>query len=123
MQRAAAAAALRRQSGSRNFDVRGAENLGPDWMNEFSAWVEEHLRYPELAAANGEDGTNEVSVRVNRYGDVGSHDVELEQRSGSTWLDYGTQSLFRSKKLPPFPPDAEDQELTIHVTIHYIIVR
>lgn len=123
-ERDAAASALRALGSSNpNFDVRGAENLGPDWMNEFSQWVHEHLRYPDEAARNLEDGTNVVTIRVTRDGHVSYNGVELDQPSGSQWLDLGTQSLFRNRNLPPFPPDAKDDALNIQVTIHYIIVR
>lgn len=119
--RSTATAALRGPSRSDAYDVRGAEHLGPDWLNEFSAWVEEHKHYPEPAAANLEDGTNEVTIRIARDGKV--EGVEIQQRSGSRWLDLGTLSLFRGRKLPPFPPDASDDEVTIDFTMHYIIVR
>jgi protein TonB len=108
-------------SRSNPYNVRGAESLGPDWMNEFSAWVEEHKRYPEQAAMNDEDGTNMVQIRIHRDGRVEA--VSLEQRSGSSWLDMGTVSLFRDRRLPPFPPDAKDDDLTIEFTMQYIIVR
>ncbi len=121
--RATAAAALKRLStASRNYSVKGAENLGPDWLAEFSAWVEAHLFYPDQAAAKNEDGTNQVTIHVRRDGRV-IGDVPLEMRSGSFWLDAGTTSLFRGRQLPPFPPDALDDELTMQITIHYIIVR
>jgi protein TonB len=119
--REAAIQALRGQSHSANPDVRGAENLGPDWLNEFSQWVEEHKRYPEQAIANMEDGTNEVTIRIRRDGQV--EDVSLGYGSGSQWLDLGTQALFRGRRLPPFPPDAKDDEVTIQFTMHYVIVR
>ncbi len=102
-------------------DIKGADNLGPDWSNMLSAWVEQHKYYPEPALANGEDGSPTVSVTVQRDGRVTA--VSLDERSGSVFLDTGLTALFRYARLPPFPPDAPDAEITFHFTMHYILRR
>jgi protein TonB len=101
--------------------IRGAEALGADWRNAFSAWVEQHKYYPQQAIINGEDGSPEVEMVIRRDGKVLS--VELETRSGSQWLDIALQALFRGRQLPPFPPNAKDDEVTVHFTMHYILIR
>ena len=101
--------------------LRGAERLGTDWANALSAWVEAHKYYPQQAIANEEDGSPQVEVTVTRDGRVQS--VELEARSGSQWLDLGLQALFRNARLPPFPDNTSENQVTFHFTMHYILVR
>ncbi len=103
------------------FDLRGAERLGPDWSDEFMAWVDEHKRYPEQAIVNGEDGDAAVQMTVDRYGRVTG--VRVVQRSGSTWLDAGLSAMFRDARLPPFPPGNSPEDLSITFTMHYILER
>jgi protein TonB len=100
--------------------ITGA-NLGRDWIAAYSAWVHEHLYYPEQAALNGEDGTTEVVVRIDRTGRVLS--VELVGRSGSQWLDMSTTGMFRGARVPAFPPDTKEDVATVDQTIHYILRR
>ncbi|MBV8092874.1 MAG: energy transducer TonB [Acetobacteraceae bacterium] len=97
------------------------QNPGPDWRNEFAAWVEAHKYYPEEAVRRGEDGLSGVRIIVAPDGRVKS--VDLILRSGSVWLDMALQSLFRSAHLPPFPPGVVDRDLTIEVTMNYILIR
>ena len=102
-----------------NSDIKG--NLGPDYRNLLRAWLERHKYYPPQAAEEGEDGTASVHVVIRRDGSVRL--VELEERSGSQWLDMGAQALFRGQRLPAFPSDAMGEEQEIVVTIHYILIR
>ena len=101
--------------------LRGAEQLGTDWRNAFSAWVEAHKYYPNQAIQAGEDGSPEVELVVRRDGKVLS--VDLDQRSGSAWLDMALQAMFRGATLPRFPDNAKDDQVTIHFTMHYILIR
>jgi TonB family protein len=103
------------------YDVKGAEQLGASWFNAFMEWVEEHKHYPEQAIANNEDGDSRVEFTVGRDGRV--REVELIERSGSVWLDMGLTGMFRGAKLPAFPYDATQPEVTISFTMHYILTR
>jgi periplasmic protein TonB len=100
--------------------ITGAQ-LGRDWIAAYSAWVQAHLYYPEQAALNGEDGTAEVVLDIDRYGKVLS--VELVTRSGSQWLDLSTQGIFRGAHVPAFPQGTKEETATIDQTIHYILTR
>jgi protein TonB len=100
--------------------ISGA-NLGSDWVSLYTAWVRSHLFYPEQAALNGEDGTAEVILQINRSGKVLS--VELVTRSGSQWLDLSTTGMFRGARVPPFPANVTEDTATIDQTIHYILRR
>lgn len=93
--------------------------VGPDWRNELSAWVRQHAYYPPQAAMNDEDGTATVLAVVKPTGQVVS--VELERRSGSTWLDMALVALFRDAKLPPLHDETEP--LHLHFTMNYILIR
>jgi len=102
-------------------NVRGAE-VGPDWRNAFRAWLDQHLRYPELARLNGEDGVVQVRITANPDGTVRS--VRLLRGSGSTWLDRGTQQPFRTGvQLPRFPPGADPSGVTIDLQVTYSLIR
>jgi protein TonB len=98
--------------------VAGA-HVGPDWRNELSAWVRAHAYYPEQAAMNGEDGDVMVRVVANPDGRVAS--VQLEQKSGSMWLDLALQSMFRDAHLPPLHDETEP--ITFDFLMHYILIR
>jgi len=95
--------------------------VGPDWRNALSEWVQEHAYYPEQAAQMGQEGTTRVLVTTTPEGHVLS--VEMEKRSGSPWLDLALEALFRGAKLPPMPKSAGVQPVPFHFTMHYIIVR
>ena len=103
------------------YDLRGADQLGSDWSNEFMQWVDEHKYYPDQAIANDEDGNSGVQFTVDRYGRVTG--VRLVRRSGSVWLDMGLTGMFRDARLPPFPPGAPGKDVTITFTMHYILER
>jgi protein TonB len=81
--------------------------------------VQAHLYYPEQAALNGEDGTAEVVLEIDRYGKVLS--VELVTPSGSQWLDLSTQGMFRGAHVPAFPQGTKEDTATVDQTIHYIL--
>ena len=98
--------------------ITGAQ-LGSDWIGEYTAWVRSHLYYPEQAAANREDGSTEVLVKIDRSGKVLS--VELVGRSGSQWLDLATTGIFRGARVPPFPRNVDGDTATVDQTIHYIL--
>jgi TonB family protein len=102
-------------------DSHGERGPGTDWSNELSDWIESHKYYPEQAAMNGEEGTAEVRVTIDRYGHVKT--VELVSRSGSIWLDMASQALFRDRTVPPLPPDSPLQTVTFDLTTHYILIR
>ncbi|MBV9538569.1 MAG: energy transducer TonB, partial [Acidisphaera sp.] len=80
-----------------------------------------HKFYPEEAAMNGEDGTAQVRLMIRRDGSV--RQVDLTERSGSVFLDMALQSLFRDKRLPPFPPTDDRNSVTIFMTMHYVLIR
>jgi TonB family protein len=68
---------------------------------------------------NGEDGDAMVQVVANPDGRVTS--VQLEQKSGSVWLDLALQSLFRGAHLPPLHDETEP--ITFNFLMHYILIR
>ena len=97
--------------------IAGA-HVGPDWRNLLSAWVRDHAYYPPQAVFNGEDGTVKVRVAAEPNGHVTR--VELEQRSGSVWLDTALLAMFRDANLPPLHTD---DGITFDFTMHYILIR
>lgn len=103
-----------------NLRVRGAQ-AGPDWRNAFRMWLDRNLRYPREAAELGEQGP--VTVRITTGADGRVRRVELRAGSRSIFLNHYSQSVFRGAALPPFPPGTAEEEVTIDLTIHYILVR
>ena len=96
-------------------------DVGTDWRNALSQWVEEHSYYPNQAAEMHQQGSVRVLVTTLPNGRVTS--VELERGSGSPWLDLALEGMFRGAKLPPLPKSAGDQPVPFHFTMHYILIR
>jgi periplasmic protein TonB len=103
------------------YSVDTDAEVGPDWRNALSAWVQEHSYYPQQAAETGQQGSVKVLVTTMPDGHVLS--VDMERGGGSQWLDLALDGLFRGAKLPPLPKSAGDQPVTFHFTMHYILIR
>lgn len=96
-------------------------HVDPSWLALLHEWWDRHGYYPDQAVANGEDGTVGIEIVVDRYGHV--RRVTRERRSGSQWLDMAAEGTFRDASLPPFPPDTSDDQITVDLTITYVLVR
>ena len=101
------------------FDARAAK-LGADWMEGVRAYWLRHRYYPQQAAQNGEDGTVDVELVVDRYGRVQS--ATVVQRSGSSFLDMAAVGTFRGGQLPPLPREVE-APYKVTLTINYLLLR
>ena len=102
------------------FDARAAK-IGADWANGLAAYWRAHRYYPRQAVENGEDGSVQVELVVNRLGRVES--VQIKTRSGSPWLDMAALGTWRNAQLAPFPRENTDDRATITLTINYILIR
>jgi len=102
------------------FDIRAA-NIGADWAQGLAVYWRAHRYYPQQAAQNGEDGTVEIQLVVNRLGRVES--VEIQRRSGSPWLDMAAIGTWRNAQLAPLPAENTDRTITIPLTINYVLIR
>jgi len=102
------------------FDARAAR-VGADWANGLEAYWRKHRYYPQQAIQNGEDGTVQVEIVVNRFGKVES--VQIVSRSGSPWLDMAALGTWRGAQLAPFPPENQEPRATMTLTINYILLR
>ena len=90
-------------------------------MSLFGKWVEARKYYPDVAAEMGQQGTAGIVLVVARDGRVKS--VRLVEDSGSPFLNQAWVGMFRNVQVPPFAPGAKDDEVTIHATMRYILVR
>ena len=97
------------------------DDVGADWLNEVSAWWIQHRFYPNEAARLQQQGNVVLDLTVAQNGHVQS--VNLEQGSGSPWLDMGAISVFRNANLPPLPHSVRDPDIALQFTIHYEILR
>jgi TonB family protein len=95
-------------------------DVGPDWRNMLSAWVEARSYYPEQAAMLSQQGTVRVLVTMMPTGKV--LEVETERRSGSPWLDLALDGLFRGATLPAMPASVGEKPVSFHFTMHYILL-
>ena len=95
-------------------------HVDADWMSDLHRWWIQHRYYPPQAAMAGEDGTVKITIRVDRYGHV--RVLDMLSRSGSQWIDMAAMATFRGADLPPFPPGSPDDEITVDLTINYILV-
>jgi len=102
------------------FDIRAA-NIGADWAQGVAAYWQAHRYYPRQAAQNGEDGTVQIELVVNRLGRVES--IEIQRRSGSPWLDMAAVGTWRNAQLAPLPAENTDRTITIPLTINYVLIR
>jgi len=102
------------------FDIRAA-NIGADWAQGLAVYWRQHRYYPPQAAQNGEDGTVEIQIVVNRQGRVEA--VEVLRRSGSPWLDMAAVGTWRNAQLAPLPAENTDRTITIPLTINYLLIR
>ena len=100
--------------------IEGAD-LGEEWLRALHEWWDRHGYYPRQAAEQGEDGTTRVRLLVDRSGRV--REAELEMRSGSQWLDIGSLAIFRNATLPPFPAATPQNEVTLHLTLNFFLIR
>jgi len=82
--------------------------------------VHHHAYYPSQAVQNDESGDSTVTVVAEPNGRVTS--VELEERSGSPWLDMALVALFRDAHLPPLPPD-EKEPVKFRFTMRYRLIH
>lgn len=97
------------------------DDVGEDWFNEVAAWWLRHRFYPSEAGRLLQEGDVMLRLVVARDGRVQA--VDIQQKSGSPWLDLGALAVFRNAKLPPLPPDVRDPDVTVDFTIHYVIIR
>lgn len=103
-----------------NIRVVGAQ-VGPDWIRLMQEWWVRHRYYPTQAAQNGEAGTVQVHLDMDRLGRVLS--VRIESTSGSQWLDAGALSIFRNAQLPPFPSGTPEPRADLHLTLNFYLIR
>ena len=94
-------------------------NAGADLMAALERWWRRHRYYPEQARRGGEDGSVDITLRVDRYGKV--EGVELRSTSGSRWLDMAALGTFRGAQLQV--PTNAGETVTVDLTINYILIR
>ena len=109
-----------RASADPTVHVSGAQ-VGADWRAAFRRWLDQNMRYPRRAAELGESGTVQVRVVAGADGRVRS--VRLTGPSASPSLNVGTTFPFAGAQLPPFPPPADPDGVTIDLTVNYYLIR
>ncbi|MDE2516305.1 MAG: TonB family protein, partial [Rhodospirillales bacterium] len=102
---------------NRSFATVEGENVGPDWGNALSAWVQAHAYYPPQAGYAGQQGDVEVTVVMEPGGHV--RRVTLDRSSGSVWLDMALTGMFRDANLPPIP--GRTKPYTFQFLMHYVL--
>ncbi len=96
-------------------------DAGPDWDAELDQWVEDHKYYPDAAIEQGQQGNVRIHFTVDRAGNVTG--LHLVDSSGSPFLDQAWLGLFQGAQLPPFPPGAKDNTVTVDATMHFILLH
>ncbi len=102
-------------------DVSVKGDAGSDWDSALTKWVQQHAYYPQAAAEQDQQGTATVEFTVDRNGHVTG--LRLLDSAGSPFLDQAWEQLFNDNTLPPFPPDAKDDHVTVRYTVHYILLH
>ncbi len=103
------------QSADDDLNVKG--DAGADWNAALRKWVDEHSYYPSAASEQGQQGYVRIRFTTDRAGNVTG--LRLLGSSGSPFLDQAWLGLFENAQLPPFPPDAKDDHVTVDATMHY----
>jgi|GEM_PF-3995219 len=98
-----------------------AGHVEPSWINALHDWWLRHGYYPSQAVALQQAGWVRIQIIVDRSGKVRS--VMLLRSAASPWLDIGAQDVFRGSTVPPFPPNTRDDQITLELTINYILRR
>ena len=99
-------------------DLR-SPNASADLMAALERWWRRHRYYPEQARREGEDGSVNITLRVDRHGKV--EGVELRSTSGSRWLDMAALGTFRGAQLQV--PSNAGETVVVDLTINYILIR
>jgi protein TonB len=100
--------------------VRGAP-IEEAWIDRLHEWWNEHASYPEEAARHEQDGTVRIHIRVEHDGHVRL--VEVDEPSGSQWLDAGALAVFRDATVPPLPATTTEPSKDLDLTIRYVLIR
>ncbi len=96
-----------------------AGHVEPNWTNALHDWWLRHGYYPSQAVALQQAGLVRIQIVVDRSGRV--RNVALLRSAESPWLDMGAQDVFRGSTVPPFPPNTKDEQITLELTINYIL--
>jgi TonB family protein len=96
-------------------------HVDANWLSALHDWWDRHGYYPEQAARLQQDGTVRIEMVVDKFGNV--RNVVMLDRSGSQWLDLGAQSVFRGAKVPSLQPFTDDDQITVDLTIQYLLYR
>ncbi|OYY05013.1 MAG: hypothetical protein B7Y73_02760 [Acidocella sp. 35-58-6] len=96
-------------------------DAGSNWDAALNKWVNEHAYYPDAAIAQNQQGSVKIQFTVDRAGNVSG--IKLLTGSGSPFLDQAWPGLFKDAQLPPFPPDAKSDTVTVTATMHYILLH
>ena len=101
-------------------DIQVKGNPGSDWRNALAEWVEPRKYYPRAAIMAGQQGSVRLLIKVRRDGKVLS--VRIDQGSGSAFLDQAWFGMFQGAMLPPFTPDARDEEVEFSALMRYRLI-
>jgi protein TonB len=85
------------------------------------AWLQANKTYPEEARRRGEDGRATVRFTVSRDGRL--LDFQLLSGTGSAILDAAVERLLRRARVPPFPADMDQEQVTVTLQIRYTLER
>jgi protein TonB len=95
--------------------------ISVDWRSALGAWLQTHKTYPDEARRRGDQGRAVVRFTVARDGKV--LDVAVVSSTGSAVLDAAVERLLRDARLPAFPPDMTEPEVTVSLQIRYSLER
>lgn len=91
--------------------------ISSQWQSALASWVRSRTRYPDEARLSREQGGVLVRFTVRRDGAV--MDTEVVHGSGHATLDQAAATMFRSARLPPFPPEMVQAAVTVTVPVRY----
>lgn len=91
--------------------------VSSEWQGALASWIRTRTRYPEEARRLGQQGAVTVSFTVGRDGQVLA--ARIAHRSGSDVLDQAALEVFRAARVPAFPAEMLQAQMTISVPVRY----
>ena len=103
-------------------DTVDLAQLQSQYNKAVQSLLNKHKRYPRRAKYREEEGTVLLTLVVNRYGEVLSH--EIKESSGNALLDKEVLAMVRRAQSLPILPDelAEGKDtITLQIPIQFIL--
>jgi protein TonB len=95
----------------------GTDLPDPDYLAQINALLESNKQYPYMAQRLGIEGEVDLWFELNPQGEV--LDYQIDEASGQAMLYEEVERLIQETAFPPFPPDFNEDRLSVKVRISF----